>query len=117
MTLEQEHEEQTARLRNEKLKTVSLLTTIIITIAGLLTGGGIWIANQNDHMDRMEKHMDYQDQQMLLLNNKVEWLIRENPDGKEAPDGFQAPPKTGLIAPYSVAQQPQISDAPYIPQP
>lgn len=117
MTVEQVQAEQSARLRNERLKTFTLLTTIILTILGLFSSGVAWIENISDHMDRMEKHMNYEDQQMLLLNKEVEWLIRANPQGKEAPDGFEPPPRGELYVQRPIAQQtPQLLGAPFIPQ-
>ena len=84
-------EERAARIRNERLKSLWLIVIIVSTVAGMFAGGVIWIADVNNHFDRVEQHMDYQDRQVWLIHRETEWLIRQNPDSKDAPDGFTQP--------------------------
>jgi hypothetical protein len=78
-------------------------------------GGGVWAASGwktgvDDHLDRMEKHIDYQDGLQKIEEKQLQWLIEHNKDANQAPMDW-TDQRGESISPYEdVSQAPQNSE-------
>lgn len=76
---------------NAEKATLTMKTVVSAFLGFVLAfGGGIWAASGwktsvDEHLDRMDQHMQYEDKQQLIQGRQLQWLIQHNPDANKAP--------------------------------
>ena len=75
---------------------VKFIIGIIVALGGMggiIAGGATWKANIDNHLERIEEHLKYEDtrldeqkKQIRKENNELQWLIQHSKDAKDAPN-------------------------------